>query len=274
MGVETMVRGWMVAALVVTALGHKAGMAAQQPSGFVDRRPLPPPIREARQLVVVKTSGWDAVDGTLQRYERDRASGRWKKEGPAVAIVMGKSGMGWGLGVAPWASSGVGRGHLVEPVKHEGDGRSPAGVFALGPAFGYAASALPGWKMPYLPLTPSIECVDDADSKFYNQTLDRGTVAVDWKSSEQMRRSDEYYRWGVIVQHNAATTDSAARPGSGSCIFLHIWGGKGQGTAGCTAMAQPLLERLIGWLDPALHPLLVQLPRQPYKRLKNRWQLP
>jgi len=186
-------------------------------------------------------------------------------------VVVGKSGLAWGLGIAP---SGYAENADVaasgEPVKHEGDGRSPAGVFALGEAFGYAASAPSGWKMPYLPLTASMECVDDAHSKFYNRTLDRGSVSPDWKSSEQMRRMDEFYRWGVIVEHNAAPV----RPGGGSCIFLHIWGGKGQGTVGCTAMAQPQLEAVIGWLDPANHPLLVQLPRRQYKRLKKQWQIP
>ena len=35
-----------------------------------------------------------------------------------------------------------------EPVKREGDGKAPAGIFDLGTAFGYAAQPLPGLKLP------------------------------------------------------------------------------------------------------------------------------
>ncbi len=246
-------------------------MLAQKQGQLTHLQPGSLPTQGSKQLLIVRTSGWNAVDGKLQRYQRASADQRWVKVGDAVPVVVGKSGMAWGLGVAPSATDKNGHTSLHgEPMKREGDGRSPAGVFALGTSFGYAASAPGGWKMPYLELTPSIECVDDLASNFYNQTLDRGSVSPDWKSSEHMRSADEFYRLGVIVQHNAAP----ARPGGGSCIFLHIWGGKGQGTAGCTAMAESQLEALVGWLDPTNQPLLVQMPRNDYRRLKKEWQLP
>ena len=124
--------------------------------------------------------------------------------------------------------------------------------------------------MPYVPLTPAVECVDDTNSKFYNRVVDRGTVAPDWTSSEHMLRSDELYRWGVVVDHNS----NPARPGAGSCIFLHIWRGPGQGTVGCTAMPQEQLETMLGWLDPARKPLLVQMPEQQYRSLHKKLGLP
>ena len=106
--------------------------------------------------------------------------------------------------------------------------------------------------MPYLSLTPSVECVDDSSSKFYNRVVDRSSIAApDWNSSEQMLRNDDLYRWGVLVEHNA----SPAQAGAGSCIFMHIWRGPGQPTVGCTAMPQADLESLIAWLNPASTPL-------------------
>ena len=99
---------------------------------------------------------------------------------------------------------------------------------------------------------------------------DRGaTVTVDWNSSEHMLR-EEVYRWGLVVDHNA----DPVTPGAGSCIFMHIWRGPGHGTVGCTAMPQEKLESVIGWLDPARKPLLVQLPLAQYENLKKRWRLP
>jgi D-alanyl-D-alanine dipeptidase len=124
--------------------------------------------------------------------------------------------------------------------------------------------------MPYLSLTPSVECVDDARSKFYTRVLDRASVVPDWNSSEQMLRPDGEYRWGVVVDHN---TDPVTA-GAGSCIFLHIWLGPGVGTTGCTAMSQEQLEGLLARLDPARRPLLVQLPRPEYKKLRRHWKLP
>ena len=41
-------------------------------------------------------------------------------------------------------------------------------------------------------------------------------------------------------------------------IFLHIWRGAGQPTAGCTAMSQDHLLRVLNWLDPNREPRLVQ----------------
>jgi L,D-peptidoglycan transpeptidase YkuD (ErfK/YbiS/YcfS/YnhG family) len=228
------------------------------------------------QLLVVTTPGWDAVEGKLQRYERANPGRNWKAVGPSVSVVVGKSGLGWGLGVLQVGSHPV---HAAsDPVKKEGDGRAPAGAFHLSAAFGYAPQQPSGWKMPYVAVTPSIECVDDSASRFYNRVVDRRTVSPDWKSSEHMLLSDERYRWGIVVDHNAGqntqTHTSLPVPGGGSCIFLHIWRGPGTGTVGCTAMPQKQLEAVLAWLDPAQAPMLVQLPVTQYKTLRKQWNLP
>lgn len=242
--------------LVATVLAPKVSSVEA-----ADRQPL----AQSTQLIVVTTSDWNAVDGRLQRYERATRRDAWRALGEPVAIVVGKTGLAWGIGVTPTDKI---RG-ASDPVKKEGDGKAPAGVFALGTAFGFAPQPVAGSKLPYLSLTSSVECVDDTKSKFYNRVVDRSTVAPDWNSSEHMRNVD-LYRWGIVVDHN----DQPAVPGGGSCIFLHIWRGAGQGTVGCTAMPQLELESLLAWLDPARKPLLVQLPASAYGRLIDRWKLP
>jgi D-alanyl-D-alanine dipeptidase len=221
------------------------------------------PLAQAQQLIVVTTRGWNEVPGTLVRYERKNVHASWLAVGTALPIVVGKNGLGWGRGVnAPVKGAG--------PVKHEGDGRSPAGIFRLTNAFGYASADSAQWlKLPYQRATRTYECVDDTTSRYYNQTLERATVAPDWHSSEIMRRTDNAYRWGVIVAHNMP-----ARAGEGSCIFLHIWSGPTQGTVGCTAMAEPQLLEVMRWLDPARRPLLVQLTDSEYARRRSAWALP
>jgi L,D-peptidoglycan transpeptidase YkuD (ErfK/YbiS/YcfS/YnhG family) len=228
---------------------------------------------QSTQMIVVTTPDWNTVQGRLQRYERATSGAVWRPVGEAIPIVVGRNGMAWGSGVV--AIGGIQTS--ADPVKHEGDGRSPAGVFNLGTAFGFAAEPLSGTMLPYRSLTPSIECVDDVDSQSYNRIVDRSTAQVDWKSSEHMRDVGEAYRWGVVVNHNGiANTDGAPSPvrGGGSCIFLHIWKDAAHGTAGCTAMEPTKIEALLRWLDPKRNPVLMQLPTDQYAKAMKQWGLP
>ena len=220
------------------------------------------------QILVVTTSDWNAVSGSLQRYERTQPGKGWKRVGNPITVVVGKTGLAWGTGLAPSNDPSV-RGSS-DPIKKEGDGKAPAGIFRLSTAFGYAAQPQAGWRMPYLTLTASVECVDDTASKSYNRIVDNKIVMPDWNSSEQMLRHDDLYRWGLVVDHNADPVTS----GAGSCIFMHIWSGPGLGTVGCTAMPQDQLEAILAWLDPAKKPSLVQMPLPQYESLKKRWKLP
>jgi D-alanyl-D-alanine dipeptidase len=246
------------AGLAAVCLGFVSAQAAARQPGA---------LAASTEIIVVTTSDWNAVEGSLQRYERRDPRQHWVLAGQPVTVVVGKSGLGWGVGAVPFDAKARA---ASDPVKKEGDGKAPAGIFILSRSFGYAPQELAGAKMPYVPLTATVECVDDANSKFYNRVLDRGSVAPDWTSSEHMLRSDELYRWGVVVDHNS----DPARSGAGSCIFLHIWRGHGQGTVGCTAMPQEQLETVLGWLDPARKPLLVQMPERQYRSLRKKLGLP
>ena len=226
------------------------------------------PLLASMQMIVVTTPDWNTVAGQLHRYERVRPGERWKAVGSPVPIVVGKNGMGWGAGLVPTDSPSI--RDPQDPVKKEGDGKSPAGVFLLGAAFGYSAQPLQGLKLNYTQLTPTVECVDDVASRYYNRIVDRATVAPDWNSSEHMASVGAAYRWGAVIDHNTNPTV----PGVGSCVFLHIWSGPTHGTAGCTAMPQDQLEPILTWLDPAASPILVQLPQAQYIKLEKPWHLP
>ncbi len=224
------------------------------------------------QMIVVTTDSWDSPQGTLRRYERERPGNPWQPIGAPIIVMVGNAGLGWGTGVLKPPARDASDRLERDPVKKEGDGKAPAGVFRLSKAFGYAPQQQPGWKMPYISLTPTIECVDDEKSKFYNTLVDTATVSADWGNheNEKMRRSDDLYRWGILVDHNA----NPPVPGGGSCIFMHIWKGPAQPTVGCTAMPQADMELLLSWLDPDRKPLLVQLPAPQYEKMRHRWNLP
>ncbi|HVF73179.1 MAG TPA: L,D-transpeptidase family protein [Chthoniobacterales bacterium] len=221
------------------------------------------PLDASRQCIVVIGRDWGSTTGILKAFERPAAGGQWKLRGGAVPVVLGKRGMAWGVGLFG--------ANQTAPRKTEGDNKVPAGIFRVGPAFGYAASTEASWvKLKYVPLTAETEGIDDPRSRYYNRLVERSKVArVDWRSSEQMRRKDDLYKWGIVVDHNPA-----AIPGAGSCIFFHIWKNSRSATAGCTAMPERDLVNLLRWLEPVARPLLVQMPRRAYEALQPKLNLP
>ena len=219
----------------------------------------------ARQLVLVTSADWSATQGELRRFERQGDT--WAQQGDAQPVTLGRNGSGWGIGLNPQRGDG--------PVKHEGDGKAPAGVFAIGTAFGYASKAATG--LPYQAMTTNDWCIDVPASNYYNKIIDRSLVKAPFldQSSEPMRRDlhaegDQRYREGFVIQHNV---DGAARQG-GSCIFAHLWKAPGESTAGCTAMAPASMDALLAWLDARKKPVFVLLPQAQYAALKHDWNLP
>ncbi len=218
-------------------------------------------------MLLVITDHWNAIRGTAQRFERENATAAWRAVESPVDVVVGRTGLAWGRGVHA-------RQPGESPTKKEGDGKAPAGVFRLSAVFGQSAAAPARLAMPYRTLADQVECVDDVRSAHYNELVVRAKVAsADWNSSERMWE-EPLYKWGIVVDHNAGNPGSHAEPSAGSCIFLHIWKGPASGTAGCTAMAESNLLDTITWLDARRKPVLVQLPRSEYVRLRTGWQLP
>ena len=104
------------------------------------------PLRNSRQCLVVVTKDWNSTTGVLRAFERTSADGAWRVRTTDIPVVLGKKGLGWGLGLVEAKSDG--------PRKIEGDNKVPAGIFRLGPAFGYASAQSARWiKLPYLALT-------------------------------------------------------------------------------------------------------------------------
>ncbi|MBC7882503.1 MAG: L,D-transpeptidase family protein [Anaerolineae bacterium] len=217
---------------------------------------------QSTQMILVRSADWQAPKGTLQRYERTVRG--WQPVGAPWAIVLGRNGLGWGSGLVPAPGGG-------EPSKREGDGRSPAGIYPLETAYGYAKMPPAGSRWFYKAIGEQDRCVDDAKAPQYNQIV---TISPEqpevWQSAEVMKRPDDLYRWLIVVAHN----QNPPIPGQGSCIFLHVWRSDSSPTAGCTAMAQQRLESLLRWLRPEAKPVLVQLPESTYRTMRKSWKLP
>lgn len=220
----------------------------------------------AMQLVRVLVKDWNTTHGQLQRFEKHR--GEWRAVGSPIEIVVGRTGSAWGRGLAPSLTASE------DPIKREGDGKAPAGVFRIGDAFGYADSL--ATHLPYLPMQASSFCMDVPASPLYNQIVDANKVGESavMGSTEPMRLDlvkpgDMRYQRGFVIEHNAD-----AVPGKGSCIFAHQWKNRDTPTAGCTAMAPENMIDLIGWLDRRAKPIFALMTEDAYARNAARFALP
>jgi len=245
--------------LAIACLALPVGCASQRVhSGEAAR------WRQARQLVLVTTADWNAERGLLRRY--DHTAQGWQQVGATQPVMVGRSGSAWGLGLHDPGHPG--------PAKREGDGRSPAGVFTIGQAFGYAATA--NTALPYAAMQASSYCVDVSGSPLYNRIVDADVVgaAAVAQATEPMRRDlhadgDQRYRLGFVIEHNLR-----AQPMAGSCIFAHLWKSPDDPTTGCTAMAPAVMDAVLAWLRPEREPVFVLLPVTEYARLHIAWELP
>src|SRR5262245_39527527 len=210
-----------------------------------------------RQVLVITTDSWSSAVGTLNKFER--RDGTWCEVDAAFPVVLTRRGSAWGLGLH--------RPLALNPQKVEGDERVPAGIFRLGPAFGYDDELAPALRFPYVQATRRDYFVRDENSAEYNTWVRLSDNANEprthWKSFETMRRSDALYRFGIVIQQN---TSPVVR-GRGSAIFLHVWRSPTIPTIGI-GMRESNIRRLIDWLNPRANPVLIEAPRAELAKLK------
>lgn len=149
----------------------------------------------------------------------------------------------------------IGYGSTVEPAaKREGDGKTPTGVFALRRGLCYVDDLTTAFPMEQY--DENYMWVEEPESADYN-TLVRDPLP-DAKGDRLWARRNTQYRYIVVVEYN---TDPIVK-GAGSAIFIHAWRSEGKPTAGCVAMAEEDVRRLIERLDPKLNPHIVILGKQ------------
>jgi L,D-peptidoglycan transpeptidase YkuD (ErfK/YbiS/YcfS/YnhG family) len=115
--------------------------------------------------------------------------------------------------------------------------------------FGYDVTI--GTQMPYRQALDDDVWVDDPNSGDYNRWVKK--LETHAASYETMKREDNLYKYGVVIEYN---TDPVIK-GNGSAIFLHIRKGEGIPTAGCVAVSEEDIIKILGWLDPAAAPLII-----------------
>lgn len=215
------------------------------------------------QCLVGTADGWNSSNVTLTLYQKSGKT--WKPAAAPWKGRLGKSGLVWGKGLHP-VPGGV-------ATKKEGDNRSPAGVFSIGGAWGYATTIKKSPALPYRKVTARDLWVEDPASPQYNENviLDHDPATA-WEKKQQMKQDDAAHSLKLFIAHNAPPK---VIPGAGSSIFFHIWRRDGGSpTAGCTTMEKTKLQWLISQIDPAKKPIYVLLPQAEYTKYKAAWKLP
>lgn len=217
----THVTGKVILALSLLAFGHELALAQSCPA----------PLATARRLVLVTAATMNSAAARLQRFERTSPGEPWRPVGGLQSALVGTKGMAWGRIFQAFARDG-------EPIKIEGDKRAPAGVYHIGPSFGFS----PARRRGYLQIKDGTVCVDDPASPAYNTITSRAKAGA--AHGEPMRRVSAY-RNGLLVDY---PTDRAAR--AGSCIFIHVRLPSATGTAGCVAVPEPQVIALQDFAEP------------------------
>ncbi len=215
------------------------------------------------QCIVAIANDWNSSSASLQFYQK--AGGRWVADGPAWASRLGKHGLVWGAGLHPVPGNAT--------TKREGDQRSPAGVFAIGGAWGYDPSIRKHPQQAYRQVTPRDLWIEDSSSPQYNcNVILNHEPTSPWEKQQQMKQRDPAHALKLFIAHNAPPNPT---PNAGSSIFFHIWrDAGGRPTAGCTSMDEAKLRAMVARIDPTRQPLYILLPKAEYAQYRAAWQLP
>jgi L,D-peptidoglycan transpeptidase YkuD (ErfK/YbiS/YcfS/YnhG family) len=131
----------------------------------------------------------------------------------------------------------------MAPVTHEGDMATPMGVFTLDFAFGTAPN--PGGDLQYVQVGPDHWWDGDTASRTYNtmQVCEKAQCPFNTSSGGTENLDIPQYAHAVVMGVNKTRI-----PGNGSAFFLHTT--DGGPTAGCVAIDDATLVKIIQWLRP------------------------
>jgi L,D-peptidoglycan transpeptidase YkuD (ErfK/YbiS/YcfS/YnhG family) len=234
--------------LLASAIGFCPPVLAQTAQST-----CPAELLEATRLILVVASNMNATTATVRLMERASRDAKWNEVGEVRKAMLGRSGIGWA-----WAFETVAR--QGEPIKQEGDGRTPAGFFHVGRPFGFETGA----AKDYVRLeTGKTFCVNDVRSPYYNTIMPKAQ-AGDGTTGEDMGRIS-LYRHGLFIEYPT----SRERKG-GSCIFIHVWRSPASATSGCVALAENNVLDLQKWSERQRRPTLLGIvSRDALNRLQS-----
>lgn len=156
--------------------------------------------------------------------------------------VYQRTAAGWqpvAAGIPAWIGA-----NGMTPQSHDGEMKTPMGVFTLDFAFGTAPN--PGGGLPYVQVGPDHWWDGDMKSSTYNtmQVCKKAQCPFDTDPASGTENLQiPQYVHAVVMGVNKARV-----PGNGGAFFLHAT--DGGPTAGCVAIDDGKLVEIMRWLRP------------------------
>jgi L,D-peptidoglycan transpeptidase YkuD (ErfK/YbiS/YcfS/YnhG family) len=191
--------------------------------------------RSSRELIVVAAPRASATAGTLSAEARSADGARWRR-------VLG-----------PWPAE-LGR-HGLSAHRHEGDGTTPLGIFAIAPTLYGNAPRPRALRERYRRLGCGDWWDEDPASAHYNRlvVVPCGVTPSFAAGSEALWTETAAYPYLAVIEFNAHPIHRGHQaPGSG--IFVHSW--IDAPTSGCVAIHRSRLLSLLRWLAPSRRPVI------------------
>jgi L,D-peptidoglycan transpeptidase YkuD (ErfK/YbiS/YcfS/YnhG family) len=162
----------------------------------------------------------------------------------AVLVALEKRNKKWKIKYKPMRAS-IGRnGFALCGKKLEGDGKSPTGIYNLGQLFSYESNI--NTELPFIQTTEDDKWIDDTNHSDYNRYVKGNTTAA---SFEHLHLSGIYYKYCMVIEYN---THPVVK-GKGSAIFFHVADSNYSPTAGCVAIKEADINKILYWLKPNLN---------------------
>ena len=203
-----------------------AGVAAATPAG--PRLPMGLTTVDGATQVIVVTAP-TALSSTASLRAFALTGGAWHEVLGPVRARVGRHG---------WSAAAR---------RHEGDGTTPEGNFAIGPTV-YGVRPNPGVALRFHRLVPGDYWDENpATGAAYNtfrHSADTNCARNPFGgATECLWREAPAYNYFAVIRFNTPATGPF-----GSGIFLHVT--TGSPTAGCVAIPQSTLLRLLRWMRP------------------------
>jgi L,D-peptidoglycan transpeptidase YkuD (ErfK/YbiS/YcfS/YnhG family) len=191
--------------------------------------------RLSRELIVVSAPRASATAGTLIGEVRSAPGARWRRVFGPWPAELGKAGL--------------------SAHRHEGDGTTPLGIFAIAPTLYGNAPRPDDLRERYRRLGCGDWWDEDPSSPRYNRfvVVPCGVIPGFAAGSEALWTETVAYPYLAVIEFNAhPIRRGPGAPGSG--IFLHSW--DDAPTAGCVAIHRSRLLTLLRWLEPSRRPVI------------------
>jgi L,D-peptidoglycan transpeptidase YkuD (ErfK/YbiS/YcfS/YnhG family) len=159
-----------------------------------------------------------------------------------VRAAAGRRSRGWLIADGQAIPVALGRGG-IRANKREGDGGTPRGIFRPVRLWWRAdRHPRPRTVLPVRPITPADAWCENPADRHYNQPIRLTRTA----NGDRLTRDDHLYDFIIEIDHN----NRPRIAGRGSAVFLHLARDNFGPTAGCVAMTQPTMLRLLRRIAP------------------------